>query len=172
MKLKASTGHIAFSPIPGRRICLCDLSGSFYIKKIKLSQGKFALVDAEDYDYLMQWCWCAVKGTNTFYAARNDKFTGTTKMHRVIMNAPKGMEVDHINRDGLDNRKENLRIVTRRGNQSNRRDQLSLMGAYTIKGKFYYSRIGVSGKSIYLGSFKTAEQAHEAYIQYYKSLLP
>jgi len=59
------------------------------IKLITLTQGKFAIVDAEDYDWLSQYKWCAAKDRYTFYAHRGCNGT-TVSMHRAIMRAPKG----------------------------------------------------------------------------------
>jgi len=86
-------------------------------KEIPLTQGKVALVDAEDYDMLMKWKWFAHKDGNVFYATFSLKKDPVTKkrsklwMHRVIMQTPDGMQTDHINGDGLDNRRKNLRNV-------------------------------------------------------------
>ncbi len=86
---------------------------------IPLTQGKFAIVSAEDYDRLAQHKWCAVKGRDTFYAKRVSKGR-VVSMHREIMRAPKGVVCDHKNHDGLDNRKSNLRLCTSAQNQYNK----------------------------------------------------
>lgn len=109
-------------------------------QEIPLTQGKVTLVDVEDYDYLNTWKWYAwfrnkcfiyrfSNKKNTFrhnggkiYAVRNIKKNGkqvTTYMHRVIMKTSTGLEVDHKNGDGLDNRKDNLRICNNSQNQMN-----------------------------------------------------
>ena len=94
-------------------------------KEIPLTQGKVALVDDDDYEELSKYKWCVKKRSHTCYAKRSSKTVSgirhTILMHTVILETPKGMETDHINGNGLDNRKENLRIVTRRGNAQNRR---------------------------------------------------
>lgn len=93
-------------------------SGEDY-RLIPLTQGKFAIVDAEDYDRLAQYKWFAVKSRKTFYAQR---FGGGTIvcMHREIMRAPKGMVCDHKNHNGLDNRNSNLRLCTNAQNLYNK----------------------------------------------------
>lgn len=87
------------------------------------------LVDDEDYEWLMQWKWCAHKGKHalscTFYARRSSP-RGEGKrhpilMHREIAAAQFGEHVDHINHDTLDNRKENLRRCSASQNQHNAR---------------------------------------------------
>ncbi len=91
------------------------------VHKIQLSQGKYALVDinqANKLNALGKWTYHA-QG----YAYRWDRSTKPHKcllMHRIIMDTPKGMDTDHINRNKLDNRKSNLRIVTRSANNLNR----------------------------------------------------
>jgi hypothetical protein len=85
--------------------------------------GLVALVDDEDYAWLCQWNWSAVSThrLNGGYAMRRDNQSGKTiLMHRLILGAPEGIEVDHINGSGLDNRRANLRLVTLQQNRQNR----------------------------------------------------
>jgi hypothetical protein len=93
------------------------------IRQIPLSKGLFAIVDAENYEWLMQWEWSVVAGRNTWYAARRatkrDGAIGSVRMHRVIMVAPAGMDVDHRNGNGLINIRENLRVCTESQNSMN-----------------------------------------------------
>lgn len=87
---------------------------------IKLSQGKEAIVDDELFEWLNQWKWTAMKHGR--YAARRtqkDNIIRQIYMHRLIMNAPEGMEVDHIDNDGLNNQRLNLRLVTNKQNHYN-----------------------------------------------------
>jgi hypothetical protein len=96
----------------------------YAFRRIALSQGKFAIVDPDDYERLNEYKWHAAKGGNTFYATRgkcSGKKYQTIAMHRVILNVPEGMVVDHINHNGLDNRKDNLRICTQADNAHNAR---------------------------------------------------
>lgn len=89
---------------------------------IKLSNGKFACVDDEDYERINKHKWCEATFGYAACGIRIDKNKQIhPKMHRMVMNDPKGLEVDHINHDPLDNRKENLRIVTRSQNQMNQK---------------------------------------------------
>jgi len=91
--------------------------GKYYA--VELTRGQFTLVDAEDYDRIDEYCWCAsyIPKTNKFYAM-NDPYHGKfITLHNFIMeyyDVVDGWTVDHINRDPLDNRKSNLRIVSSR----------------------------------------------------------
>ncbi len=100
------------------------------MKTIPLTQGKVAIVDDEDYDYLMQWKWHYDRG----YARRKYRIDGNkTKgifLHRVINKTPKSLFTDHINGNKLDNRKENLRNCTNKQNQRNSRKQLNTSSKY------------------------------------------
>lgn len=94
--------------------------GLFYggiIMKILLTQGKYAIVDASDYEWISLYRWYAKKDGHTYYAlASSGK---KIKMHRVILGAKEGQLTDHLNRNGLDNRRCNLRICTQSQNQAN-----------------------------------------------------
>jgi len=179
MKLKALIGHTALSTIPVQRICLCDLSGSFHMKEIKLTQGKAALIDDEDFDLINQFNWYANNSRGIFYAIAYISISnknGIKKenyilMHRLLMNPGKGLFVDHINHNGLDNRRDNLRIVTHRVNHLNRikSNKTGLCGAFKI-GNSYASQINIFGKVKYIGCYPTAELAHEAYMKEFNLL--
>lgn len=86
------------------------------MKEIPLTLGKVALVDDGDFDALSAFKWHAQRAKHTFYAVHgctNGQRGQILIMHRVILNAPKGIDVDHRNRNGLDNRRENVRLATR-----------------------------------------------------------
>lgn len=142
------------------------------MKQIKLSQGKFALVDDEDFEWLNQFKWFAhyELRPNAFYANRNvpkEHKGEPVRMARLIMNTPKGMVCDHINGDTLDNRKSNLRNCSVAQNNMNRN---GVGGTYSgYKGVFpagtsgWFSRIGYQGKKIYLGFFLDPTEAAKFY---------
>lgn len=88
-------------------------------KLIKLTQGKHAIIDDEDYEWLSGREWCAQKGKYTWYAVSIEA-EGKNRMHRLILGADIGQQVDHQNHDGLDNRRTNIRIATRSQNGGNR----------------------------------------------------
>ena len=137
------------------------------MKKITLTKGKFALVDADEFASLNQWKWYFHQG----YAARGDKSGGKNKivlMHRQIAGTPEGFDTDHINGDRLDNRKANLRICTRAQNNMNRQPISGKSSKY--KGVSWAKReqkwrasISVNNKAKHLGYFDNQEKAALAY---------
>jgi hypothetical protein len=144
------------------------------MKKIPLSRGLFALVDDDDFEFLNQWKWyAAAYGKGYTYAVRTlvrpNGNNGVLKMHRVIMNAPTDMVVDHKNHDCLDNRKSNLRICSRSQNSMNscaRRGTASgLKGVCRAKKGMWTAGIRVQGKMIHLGTFSDKALAAKAYDQ-------
>lgn len=94
------------------------------MNKIKLTQGQFAEVDDEDYEWLNQWKWCALKHRNTFYAVRGIEINGkwtTQYMHILIMgDNPLKLNVDHRDGYGTNNHRSNLRFCTSQENSMNR----------------------------------------------------
>lgn len=137
---------------------------------IPLTQGKAALVDDEDYELVSQYKWCAVKDGNTYYAQSwlyVDGKKTTIRMHRIVVGAIKGQQVDHKNGNGLDNCKENLRLCTTTQNSMNQR---SNGGTSIYKGvnwkkteNCWEAGIRVGGKRKFLGHFKEEIEAAKAY---------
>lgn len=138
------------------------------IRLIPLTQGKFATVDVDDYDRFSQCKWCASKShNNRFYAVRY-KNNKTIMMHRQIMNAPAGLVVDHIDGNGLNNRKSNLRICTQAQNFLNSRPRRNCGSRY--KGVSLYKRekmwrvkIFHNSRTINIGQFDDEIEAALAY---------
>jgi hypothetical protein len=141
------------------------------MREILLTQNKVAVVDDEDFEYLSQFGWHARKDRHTFYAARNIMQNGkriTQGMHRLIMDAPCDMEIDHINGNGLDNRRCNLRLCTTPQNKRNsrlRKDNKSgFKGvSWNKAAQKWVSQITHNGKVIYIGSFDNTVDAAIAY---------
>lgn len=138
-------------------------------KKIPLTQGKFTVVDDADFEQLNRHKWFASRKGNTWYAVRVQAPSANhICMHRVIMNAPKGMEVDHQNNDGLDNRRGNLRICTHAENLRNvgksTRNTSGFKGvSWDKRRQKYTAQISVSYKDIRLGRFTDPIEAAKAY---------
>lgn len=154
------------------------LSVQLSMKRIPLTRGKYAIVDDEDYKWLSQWKWYARQNKRWgFYARTNSKYImGEPRfgieMHRFIIGAKRGQIVDHINRNTLDNRKENLRFVTYSQNCINakpRTDGVSkFKGVYSRDKKTYplhpwVAQIKYKKKTYNLGYFSTEEDAARAY---------
>lgn len=146
------------------------------MKLIRLTRDQVAKVDDEDFVVLSQWKWYAeLNWTNQkFYATRNERGIDgrqhKVKMHRFLLSAPKGIDIDHRNLDTLDNRRDNIRLATREQNQHNRgiqRNNTSGFKGVSIRKdcpmRPFQSHIRVKGKSVCLGHFETAKEASEAY---------
>lgn len=141
-------------------------------KTIPLSQGKVALVDNEDFEFLNQWKWTCSARKHTSYAYRNvyqnSQYVQRVYMHRAILNPPPGMQTDHINGDGLDNRRCNLRICTPSQNLANSRKRKGTTSQYKgvswgQKSQCWTAAIDEGGQDVYLGHFDDEEEAAIAY---------
>jgi len=144
------------------------------MKEIPLTQGKVALVDDEDYERLNKFKWHVHTCANAVYAVRAVNYPkGKEYMHRVIMDCPKELQIDHIDGFCLDNRKSNLRIVTNRQNQQNRHHKKTseYPGVYWEKARGKWrALIRIDGIQKHLGYFKTEFGAYRAYVQECNSL--
>lgn len=139
---------------------------------VPLTKGYEAVIDAADVHLVNMWNWrVEIKGS-TIYATRNQRFEGKmigVRMHRHIMGYPPGLEIDHKNGDGLDNRRSvNLRTATTSQNQHNQKIRID--NASGLKGVNWENRrskwraqIKLNRKMHHLGYFETPEQAHAAY---------
>ena len=147
----------------------------FAFRRIKLmttddidKKYRYALVDPDDYQKLSKYPWQLVESVSkTYYAARLDKGR-IVHMHRLIMNAPKGILVDHRNRNGLDNTKRNLRFATHAQNSCNR--VRAKKGSSIYRGVYYGKRerkwhaaICFNGKRMHIGYFTDELDAAKAY---------
>lgn len=138
---------------------------------VPLSQGYEALVDVDDLPVLALFNWSVTRslkkgGEYAQRAERRDGKLHLIKMHRVITNAPKGLVVDHINGDGLDNRRVNLRLCVQSDNMKNQAvhvtNKLGIKGV-SKKNNRYVAKISHGDRAIWLGSYLTAEEAASAY---------
>lgn len=128
------------------------------MKKIQLTQGKFAIVDDEDFLELSKYKWYL---SGNGYATRTSRHI---RMHRVINSTPEGFDTDHINGDKLDNRRSNLRTATRSQNNFNTsppKDNTSgTKGVWFSKRHSrWYAQIKVRGVRYNLGSSISKEVA-------------
>ena len=146
----------------------------YAFRRIPLTRGQYAIVDPEDYERLAQYKWHANENGRTYYAARavrgkNGRYRYHS-MHREILPVGKGLFVDHINHDGWDNRKANLRPATRTQNCRNslkraRKGWVSQYKgvAWRAKSQLWEALITVNYRHIFLGSFRTEVEAAQAY---------
>ena len=138
------------------------------MRRILLTQQKSALVDNADFRRINQHKWYAIQNRGLWYAVRNvseGKKRRHCRMHRFILGAQAGTQIDHINGNGLDNRRENLRFCTASQNQHN---QHRIWGRSKYKGvtpnkNKWIAQIRINGKRIHLGLFSTEIEASRAY---------
>ncbi|MCK5341869.1 MAG: HNH endonuclease [Candidatus Heimdallarchaeota archaeon] len=142
---------------------------------IKLTQGYVTLIDNEDHERMKTISWRVFKRPNkrTMYARGWIKINGKFKsilMHRFIMNLRSGdnKQVDHINGNGLDNRKGNLRICNNKQNAQNRGKRINCVSKFkgvarVSNSNKWQAQIWHNGKKIYLGVFSKEEDAAKAY---------
>jgi len=136
------------------------------VVSIALPNGLETIIDSEDYNLVKTLRWHL---TGWGYVQWSNKRMGKfILLHRLIMNAPIGMEVDHINQNKLDNRRCNLRVVTRQQNECNKPIGCTNTSGY--KGVSYHNRDRVwrakirdNGREIYIGAYKTPVDAAIAY---------
>lgn len=139
------------------------------MKTISLTRGLVTVVDDDVFEWASRFSWFACKGQRgQWYAARTITLEGgrqtTEYLHRRIIDAERGQEVDHQDNDGLNNRRSNLRAVTHKQNTENIRaghGACGVRGVTIHKGR-YRAQANVDGKHLIFGSFDTIEAAAEA----------
>ncbi len=145
------------------------------MKKIKLPQNKYILVDNEDYELLNKHKWFLTTNGYVWRHQTKEEYGDLPRKNiffaRELLNAKKGETVDHINQNKLDNRKENLRICTMQQNLFNRKKLNKSSSTSKFKGVMkresnrYEASIKFNGISKYLGRFSSEKQAAKAYNQ-------
>lgn len=140
------------------------------MKPISLTQGKVCFVDDKDWAWLLQWGWYAFRGHDTYYAARKDRGK-TISMSREILGLTGGSSrvlCDHINKNGLDNRRRNLRIADRSSNAYNSkmsvRNKTGYRGVYwDTEHKKFRAVLGAGRMRRHCGYFENSAEAARAY---------
>lgn len=136
-----------------------------------LSKGFKTIIDKEDYKFVNSFKWYACQKDNRYYASRTVRY-GNRKdnkkhhlfLHRILLNAPEGIFVDHINGNSLDNRKNNLRLCSNKENSRNRKIKNKYKGIKkNLNCKTWSARITVDQIELYLGCFKNDIDAAMAY---------
>lgn len=134
--------------------------------EIKLSQNKITIVDDEDFERVNELKWYYGHGYATRSKNRGCEYRF---MHRFILNYKGNLQVDHINGNRLDNRKENLRLVTNQQNQFNRKKNNKLCSSkykgviFNKDNNNWRARIHINDKTINIGSYNSEIEAAEAY---------
>jgi len=136
-------------------------------KIILLPGGKETIVDDADYEKVSPYRWHRLGGRRSYYASATIK-NKDVLLHRLILDAKPGEQIDHINGNKLDNRRENLRLCSHSQNMANRPKHSNNTSGYKgaswdkVRQKFE-SQIVCKSKKIYLGYFETAVEAAKAY---------
>lgn len=140
-------------------------------KAIPLTKGMMAVIDDEDYEMVskFKWHFTKVKGHSVGYAVRavreNGKRIKTMPMHKMIMGHSDDVECDHIDGNGLNNRRSNLRVCTHAENLRNQETKNKFgstgVSLHSCK-RFYMARLQLNGKTIHLGNHRTIEAAKAA----------
>lgn len=146
------------------------------MKKISLTKGFYAYVDDNDFDFLNQWNWTYMKVGKSAYAYRTvrNKLTKKAKsilMHRIILNPPEGLVCDHVDGNGLNNQRSNLRLATRSQNCANSKTHIKtktgVKGIYPINhadgSVKYTATMCVNYKMLYFGIYDTIKEAKLAW---------
>lgn len=156
-------------------VCVATSAGLFIgdkMRKIPLTQNQFALVDDRDFEELSKYKWFAIKaeGQIGWYAGRQITISPnkqkTIRMHQQILGFKKG---DHQNRNGLDNRRQNLRLCTHqqncvnRGKRQNAKCKYKGVSCRKSRPSKWRARITVNQKTIMLGCYKSEIEAARAY---------
>lgn len=139
--------------------------------------GRTVEVDDEDFDLLSAYSWHTFKSTRGPYYVKVRQGSKSLYLHRLIMKAhlTDGLEIDHIDRNGLNNRRSNLRVVTHSQNMLNARLARGASGYVGVSQKGPRSFVAIvtrKPKTYYVGSFPTAQDAHEARLRYIAENLP
>lgn len=131
------------------------------MREIPLTRGYVALIDDDLYEHYAAFSWWAKVNACTVYARNKQGY-----MHRIIMNAPKGIEVDHIDHNGLNNQRSNLRLATRSQNLANTKchsdSKSAYKGIWKDKGS-WTAEIAKEGRRYRLGSYATEIEAARRY---------
>lgn|SRR5699024_5424629 len=142
------------------------------MRKIKLTKGKYAIVDKDVYEEINKYNWyCSYQGYACRKTPKKDRDKGKPSvifMHRFILNHDGSEDVDHINNDRLDNRRENLRICERSDNLRNQQKSQNSSSKYKgvcwqRRDKKWQAYIMYNGKNKYLGYFDSEQEAAQAY---------
>jgi hypothetical protein len=130
---------------------------------VPLTRGYEAVIEASDVDLIEGVNWGALVLPHTVYATRTDRSTGVAKfvyLHRVLMGNPKGVQIDHIDRNGLNNLRSNLRVATQSINNYNQKRGLrNTSGAVGVDWRADKNKWRVRVSTKFIGHFDTFDEA-------------
>jgi hypothetical protein len=168
-----------YMPAPLKRLLMSialafhRLRYGYSIRLIPVGQGKYAIVDADDYERLAKYKWQLHSNGHTFYAyryssTRAGKKRQTLWMHNEIIDITEGLVCDHINHNGLNNRKANVRPATVSQNSCNTRKRGQTTSRYRgvsqdARTNKWIAKIKVNGRQVYLGTFSHEIDAAKTY---------
>jgi hypothetical protein len=144
------------------------------MRKIRLNNGRFAIVDDKDFDSVNRFAWFVVAHGRRCYARAKDLTRRRSNgerpiiyMHRLILGYPVG-DIDHKNGDGLDNQRSNLRVCTRSQNMQNQTTRATSKSGFrgvtwNKTARKWVATIGLKGRIVYLGCFESKEEASLIY---------
>ena len=139
--------------------------------EVPLTKGRVAKIDRADMLIVGGFSWHAYESGGNWYARRGSSINGQVfgeMMHRRIMEPPAGVLIDHVNGNGLDNRRSNLRFCTNQQNNANRKTtsrpkKSPYRGVKPTRSLRWAGAIEVAGRTLYLGTFDAPEDAARAY---------
>lgn len=136
---------------------------------VPLTRGLFAIVDAADFEWVSQWKWYAVGRPGAYYAVRTERSNGkqwAVRLHRELLKPKPDEQVDHINRNTLDNRRGNLRLATSAQNGANRAYRVArsgFRGVHAQKSGRWKATLCCGYQRLCAGTYDTAVEAARAY---------
>jgi hypothetical protein len=160
------------------KICACPLliyrlwKYGYTYRRIYLGEGKFTILDPQDFYLFNNFHWCVNGRDEQFYAVRNivtaHGKTKLVRLHREILKPPKGLVVDHRNGNTLDNRRDNLRLATKAQNMQNRRKRKNTSSrfigvSFDKNYKKWVTQIVYQGNKKWLGRFDSEIEAAKVY---------
>ena len=136
------------------------------MRELAVGRSNIALIDDEDYERAVRLSWCltTIRGAKHVYRYARARLGGRkVSLHRFILDAPRGADVDHINGDGLDNRRLNLRACSHAQNMANKRPSTGKYKGVSRSRRRWRAEIAKGGKRVSLGSYATEREAAVAY---------
>ena len=138
------------------------------MRRLHIEHGLCAVVDDRDYEWLRHFRWHLSRSGQRHYAVAGTDVASGMPMHRMILKPPDNLSIDHINGNGLDNRRANLRLATQQQNMWNRRGKRNTSSrfkgvSWKTDQQKWYAAIYVDKQDLHLGRFDDEMEAARAY---------